>query len=119
MNSSDESNNLYRGLCSYFFNVVQDFVRNIEDASILHSAIDGAQTTLHDHRASKDQSSVPSQQSKKAPETQCSFNFDRLLGPTQISTKGRPTKRRLGADLDKTVKNDVIEAKERRNVEDY
>ncbi|MED6133713.1 hypothetical protein PIB30_030686 [Stylosanthes scabra] len=68
-NCSDESNNLYRGLCSHFFNVAQDFVRNTEDASILHLAMDGAQTTLHDHRASKDQSRVPSRQSNKASET--------------------------------------------------
>ncbi|MED6176911.1 hypothetical protein PIB30_092888, partial [Stylosanthes scabra] len=105
VNRSEESNNLYRGLCSHFFNVAQDFVRNIEEASILHSAMDGAQTTLHDHRASKEQSSVSSRQSNKAPKTQCSINFDRLLSPPQVSTKGRPTKRRLGADLDKTIKN--------------
>ncbi|MED6193228.1 hypothetical protein PIB30_017194 [Stylosanthes scabra] len=97
VNHSDESNKLYRGLCSHFFNVAQDFVRNIEEASILHSAMDDAQTTLHDHCASKDQSSVPSRQSNKAPETQCSISVDRLLGPLQVSTNGRPTKRRLGA----------------------
>ncbi|MED6124928.1 hypothetical protein PIB30_063668 [Stylosanthes scabra] len=112
VNRSYESNKVYRGLCSHFFNVVQDFVRNIEDASILHSAMDDAQTTLHDHRAYKDQSSVPNRQSNKAPETQCSISVDRLLCLPQVSTKGRPTKRRLGAEFDKAIKNDEMEAKE-------
>ncbi|MED6126259.1 hypothetical protein PIB30_076611 [Stylosanthes scabra] len=81
VNSSNESNNFYKGLYSHFFNIAQDFVRNIKEASILHSVMDGTQTTLHDHCASKDQSSVPSQQSNKTPETQCSISVDRLLGP--------------------------------------
>ncbi|MED6156747.1 hypothetical protein PIB30_017121, partial [Stylosanthes scabra] len=105
VNRSDESNNLFRGLCSHFFNVAQDFVRNIEETSILHSAMDGGQTTLHDHRASKDQSSVPNLQSNKAPETQCSISVDQLLVHPQVSTKGRPTKTKHGAKLDKAIKN--------------
>ncbi|MED6161385.1 hypothetical protein PIB30_060284 [Stylosanthes scabra] len=79
--------------------------------------MDGAQTTLHDHRAPKDQSIVPSRQSNMAPKTQCAISVDRLLGPPHVSTKGRPTKRRLGAELDKAIKNST-RRKNKKKTED-
>ncbi|MED6159818.1 hypothetical protein PIB30_045630 [Stylosanthes scabra] len=60
---------------------------------------------LYDYRASKLQSSVPSRQSSNASESQCAINVDLLLAPPQVSTKGRPSNRRLGAELDKSIRN--------------
>ncbi|MED6125200.1 hypothetical protein PIB30_066456 [Stylosanthes scabra] len=105
VNCSDESNNIFRGLRSHFFNVAQEFVSDIEDASILHLSIEDALIKLYGHRASKLQSSVPNRQSSNPPESQRAINVDRLLSPPQVSTKGRPSNRRLGADLDKPIKN--------------
>ncbi|MED6222490.1 hypothetical protein PIB30_064946 [Stylosanthes scabra] len=35
VNHSDESNNIFRGLHSHFFNVAQEFVSDVEEASML------------------------------------------------------------------------------------
>ncbi|MED6188445.1 hypothetical protein PIB30_086045 [Stylosanthes scabra] len=105
VNHSDESKNISRGLHSHFFNVTQEFVSDIEEASILHSSLDDSLIKLYDYRASKLQSSVPSRQSSNASESQCAINVDLVLAPPQVSTKGRPSNRRLGAELDKSIRN--------------
>ncbi|MED6170241.1 hypothetical protein PIB30_028974 [Stylosanthes scabra] len=51
------------------------------------------------------QSSVPSRQSSNALENQCAINVDLVLAPPQVSTKGRPSNKRLGAELDKSIRN--------------
>ncbi|MED6125905.1 hypothetical protein PIB30_073071 [Stylosanthes scabra] len=101
----DESKNIFRGLRSHFFNVTQEFVSDIEEASILHSSMDDSLIKLYDYRASKLQSSVPSRQNSNASESQCAINVDLLLAPLQVSTKGRPSNRRLDAELDKSIRN--------------
>ncbi|MED6221656.1 hypothetical protein PIB30_056847 [Stylosanthes scabra] len=105
VNRSDESKNIFRGLRSHFFNVVQEFVSDIEEASILHSTMDDFLIKLYDYLASELQSSIASRQSSNASESQCAINVDLLLAPPQVSTKGRPSNRRLGAELDKSIRN--------------
>ncbi|QHN81438.1 Protein FAR1-RELATED SEQUENCE [Arachis hypogaea] len=82
---SNESHNMFRQLCSEFYNVAQEFVACEEEATIL----------LTDHRAS--------------------MRFTTLDGtqntiPTQ-STCGRPKSKRLGAELDKSIKKSMEKRK--------
>ncbi|RYQ92034.1 hypothetical protein Ahy_B09g098131 [Arachis hypogaea] len=49
---SDESNNLFRHLCSEFYNVAQEFVACEEEAAILRAALWDAKAKLTDYRAS-------------------------------------------------------------------
>ncbi|MED6200408.1 hypothetical protein PIB30_084774, partial [Stylosanthes scabra] len=69
VNHSDESKNIFRGLLSHFFNVAQEFVSDIEEASIFHSSMDDSLIKLYDYRASKLQHSVPSRQSSNTSES--------------------------------------------------
>ncbi|MED6132775.1 hypothetical protein PIB30_021902 [Stylosanthes scabra] len=97
--------NILRGLRFHFYNVSLEFVSNIEEASILHSSLDDSLIKLYDYRASKLQSSVPSRQSSNASENQRAINVDLVLAPPQVSKKGRPSNKRLGAELDKSIRN--------------
>ncbi|QHN78584.1 Protein FAR1-RELATED SEQUENCE [Arachis hypogaea] len=49
---SDESHNLFRHLCSEFYNVAQEFVACDEEAAILQAALWDAKSKLTDYRAS-------------------------------------------------------------------
>ncbi|XP_020963735.1 protein FAR1-RELATED SEQUENCE 5-like [Arachis ipaensis] len=47
---SNESMNIFRGLCVDFYNVAQDFVHDKEEADILRSAFASAKVALTEHR---------------------------------------------------------------------
>ncbi|MED6176388.1 hypothetical protein PIB30_087760, partial [Stylosanthes scabra] len=70
VNHFDECKNIFRGLHSHFFNVAQEFVSDIEEASILHSSMDDSLIKLYEYCASKLQSIVPSRQISNASESQ-------------------------------------------------
>ncbi|XP_016163445.1 protein FAR1-RELATED SEQUENCE 5-like [Arachis ipaensis] len=59
---SDESHNLFRRLCSHFYNVAQDFVTCEEEAAMLHSGLDQLRSKLLDCRANLVSRRVPSSQ---------------------------------------------------------
>ncbi|KAL4276151.1 hypothetical protein AHAS_Ahas20G0178500 [Arachis hypogaea] len=51
MRRSDESHNLFRGLCAHFYNIAQEFVNGDDEADMLHAALDDARVKLVDYRA--------------------------------------------------------------------
>ncbi|XP_016164230.1 protein FAR1-RELATED SEQUENCE 5-like [Arachis ipaensis] len=59
---SDESHNLFRRLCSHFYNVAQDFVTCEEEAAMLHSGLDQLRSKLLDCRVNLLSRRVPSSQ---------------------------------------------------------
>ncbi|MED6127208.1 hypothetical protein PIB30_085854 [Stylosanthes scabra] len=87
---SNESMNIFRGLCSHFYNVAQDFVSNLEEAAILHDAMEGARPKLKAHKESN-QLIFP-------------VGVHDLLGPQRVPTRGRPSTTRLGAKRDRAIK---------------
>ncbi|MED6153078.1 hypothetical protein PIB30_098105 [Stylosanthes scabra] len=105
VNRSDESHNLFRGLRSHFYNVAEDFLCNKEEALILHSSMNNSRIKLGEHCAAKLQSSILVQRSCGTQGSQCSISVDRLQGLALVSTKGRPTKQRVGSELEKSIKN--------------
>ncbi|RYR53731.1 hypothetical protein Ahy_A06g028955 [Arachis hypogaea] len=46
-----ESHNFFRGLCTHFYNVAQEFVNGDDEAAILHAVLDNARAKLVDYRA--------------------------------------------------------------------
>ncbi|XP_015950052.1 protein FAR1-RELATED SEQUENCE 5-like [Arachis duranensis] len=78
---SNESHNLFRNLCSEFYNVAQEFVACEEEAAILRAVLLDAKSKLTDHRTLK------------------------------VKTKGRPKGKRLGAELDKSIKKSMEKRK--------
>ncbi|XLT83387.1 hypothetical protein HN873_005140 [Arachis hypogaea] len=78
---SNESHNLFRNLCSEFYNVAKEFVACEEEAAILRAVLLDAKSKLTDHRTLK------------------------------VKTKGRPKGKRLGAELDKSIKKSMEKRK--------
>ncbi|RYR14708.1 hypothetical protein Ahy_B04g071382 [Arachis hypogaea] len=76
---SEKRHNLFRQLCSHFYNVAQDFVTCEEEAAMLHSSLDQLRSKLLDYRA----------------------NWG------QVSTKGRPRLKRIGFELDTSIKKSM------------
>ncbi|XP_016165018.1 protein FAR1-RELATED SEQUENCE 5-like [Arachis ipaensis] len=75
---SDESHNLFRGLCSHFFNVAQDFVTCEKEAVMLYSSLDELRAKLFDYRSNLGPRSVPTTQNSMV--IQC----DPALGSSDI-----------------------------------
>ncbi|KAL4381271.1 hypothetical protein AHAS_Ahas04G0116800 [Arachis hypogaea] len=48
---SDESHNIFKGLCVHFYNIAQKFVDCDNEANILHAALDDVRTKLVDYHA--------------------------------------------------------------------
>ncbi|MED6206464.1 hypothetical protein PIB30_026931 [Stylosanthes scabra] len=96
--------NIFRGLCSHFFNVAQDFVTNLEEASILHDLIDSAPTKLEEYRESNRRIIAPTDVPNLVTHDECPIGVDELRGSRRVTTRGRPATTRLGASRDKSVK---------------
>ncbi|KAL4343313.1 protein FAR-RED IMPAIRED RESPONSE 1-like [Arachis hypogaea] len=93
---SDESMNIFRGLCVDFYNVAQDFVHDKEEADILRSAFVSAKVALSEHRA---------KHSKSVRTSECPDGLNALRSPPHVVPRGRPSFKRLEADLDRKIKN--------------
>ncbi|RYR42152.1 hypothetical protein Ahy_A08g038612 [Arachis hypogaea] len=104
---SDKSNNLFRHLCSEFYNVAQEFVACDEEATILRAALWDAKSKLIDYRASmRSTTAVASQNTVPTQSTGSAIVHD-IQGPSRVKTKGRPKGKRLGAELDKSIKKSM------------
>ncbi|MED6178166.1 hypothetical protein PIB30_105043, partial [Stylosanthes scabra] len=100
---SDDIMNLFRGLCSHFYNVTQDFVSSVDKAAILHNTID-TRTKLKEHREYHRPISTSSERYNLVIHDECPIDIDELLrGPRRIVTRGRPVTTRLGATQDKLI----------------
>ncbi|KAL4344784.1 hypothetical protein AHAS_Ahas11G0213000 [Arachis hypogaea] len=100
---SDESHNLFRGLCSHFFNVAQDFVTCEEEAAMLHSSLDELRAKLFDYHANLGPRSVPT--------TQNSMVIQRDPAPGSSDVRG-PSKKNDEAINPTTVMGSAVRANE-------
>ncbi|RYR34089.1 hypothetical protein Ahy_A10g048810 [Arachis hypogaea] len=98
VNRSDESHNLFRGLCSYFFNVAQNFVTCDEEAAMLHLALDDVRAKLVDYHTNLGSKSVA------AIQYECVVGPDDIRGPSKVESKGWPRSKRFRAKLDRLIK---------------
>ncbi|XP_057730202.1 protein FAR-RED ELONGATED HYPOCOTYL 3-like [Arachis stenosperma] len=104
---SDESNNLFRHLCSKLYNVAQEFVACDEEAAILRAALWNAKSKLIDYRASMRSTTAAASQNTVPTQSTCSAIVHDIQGPSRVKTKGRPKGKRLGAELDKSIKKSM------------
>ncbi|RYR24956.1 hypothetical protein Ahy_B02g058566 [Arachis hypogaea] len=104
---SDESNNLFRHLCSEFYNVAQEFVACDEEAAILRAAIWDAKSKLIDYRASIRRTIVAASQNTVPTQSTGGAILHDIQGPSRVKTKGQPRGKRLGAELDKSIKKSM------------
>ncbi|XP_016206358.1 protein FAR1-RELATED SEQUENCE 5-like [Arachis ipaensis] len=104
---SNESHNLFRNLCSEFYNVAQEFVACEEEAAILRAALLDAKSKLTDHRASMRSSTLDGTQNRMPTRSTCDVILHDIQGPSRVKTKGRPKGKRLGAELDKSIKKSM------------
>ncbi|XP_057756376.1 protein FAR1-RELATED SEQUENCE 5-like [Arachis stenosperma] len=104
---SDESNNLFRHLCSEFYNVTQEFVACDEEAAILRAALWDAKSKLIDYRASMRSNTTAASQNTVLTQSTGGAVVHDIQGPSRVKTKGRPKGKRLGAELDKSIKKSM------------
>ncbi|QHO53748.1 Protein FAR1-RELATED SEQUENCE [Arachis hypogaea] len=97
---SNESHNLFRNLCSEFYNVAKEFVACEEEAAILRAVLLDAKSKLTDHRASMRSCTLDGTQNRMLTRSTC-----------DVKTKGRPKGKRLGAELDKSIKKSMEKRK--------
>ncbi|RYR21284.1 hypothetical protein Ahy_B03g066576 [Arachis hypogaea] len=104
---SDESHNLFRRLCSHFYNVAQDFVTCEEEAVMLHSGLDQLKSKLLDYHANLVSRRVPSSQNSTVTQGDPHLGESNIQGPSKVSTKGQLRMKRLGFELDASIKNSM------------
>ncbi|RYQ84807.1 hypothetical protein Ahy_B10g104284 [Arachis hypogaea] len=104
---SDESHNIFRGLCAHFYNVAQEFVDCDDEADMLHAALDDARAKLVDYRAMMQNKTVAIAHNSIATDTSIVLGTKNIQAPSKVTTKGRPKGKRLGYELDKSIKKSM------------
>ncbi|RYQ92226.1 hypothetical protein Ahy_B09g098410 isoform B [Arachis hypogaea] len=113
MAHSNKSYNLFSRLYSEFYNVAQEFVTCNEEAAILRSALWEAKSKLTNYCASICSNTVAVTQNSMPTQSTCGVVVRDMLGPLRVATKGQYKSKRLGVDLDKSIKK--IMRKKKRN----
>ncbi|RYR14181.1 hypothetical protein Ahy_B04g070787 [Arachis hypogaea] len=115
---SDESNNLFRHLCLEFYNVAQEFFTCDEEEAILRAALWDTKSKLTDYRASVRSTTVVVIQNTMPTQSTGSAIVHDIQGPSRVKTKGRPKSKRLGAELDKSIKKLLQKRKRKSHPDD-
>ncbi|RYQ80016.1 hypothetical protein Ahy_Scaffold1g106709 isoform F [Arachis hypogaea] len=100
----DESHNLFRRLCTHFFNVAQEFVTCEEEAAMLHSGLDELRAKLVNYHANLGSRSVPNTNNNMVTQSDPACVASDIQGPSKVATKGQPRLKRLGSELDASIK---------------
>ncbi|RYR75912.1 hypothetical protein Ahy_A01g000513 [Arachis hypogaea] len=95
-----KSHNLFRRLCSHFYNVSHDFVTCEEEAAMLHSSLDQLRSKLLNYHANLGFRRVPTTQNGTVTQRDPALGESDIQGPSKASTKGRLRLKRLGSKLD-------------------
>ncbi|QHN94054.1 Protein FAR1-RELATED SEQUENCE [Arachis hypogaea] len=104
---SDESHNIFRGLCAHFYNVAQEFVDCDDEADMLHNVLEDARAKLVDYRGRMQNNTVPTTHNSIATVPSTVFGTVDIQAPSKVTTKGRPKGKRLGYELDKSIKKSM------------
>ncbi|RYR13093.1 hypothetical protein Ahy_B04g070268 isoform C [Arachis hypogaea] len=87
---SNETHNLFKHLCSEFYNVAQDFVACDEEAAILRAALSDAKSRLTDYRASMRSTTLDGTQNTMPTQSTGGVILHDIQGPSRVKTKGQP-----------------------------
>ncbi|RYR03984.1 hypothetical protein Ahy_B06g083478 [Arachis hypogaea] len=81
---SDESHNLFKGLCVHFYNVVQEFMNGDDEADMLHTALDDARAKLVDYRTKLWYKAVADTHTSIAIEISSVVAIGDIQGPSKV-----------------------------------
>ncbi|RYR34685.1 hypothetical protein Ahy_A10g049684 [Arachis hypogaea] len=104
---SDESHNIFRGLWSHFYNVAQEFMNCDDEADMLHDALEDAKAKLVDYRARMRNKTVVNAYNSIATGTSTVLGTEDIQAPSKVTTKGYPKGKRLGYELDKSIRKSM------------
>ncbi|KAL4373830.1 hypothetical protein AHAS_Ahas05G0121000 [Arachis hypogaea] len=104
---SDESHNLFKRMCTHFFNVAQKFMTCEEEAAVLHSGLDELRAKLVDYRVNLGSRSVPNTDNNMLTQFDPACIASDIQGPSKVATKGQPRLKRLGSELDASIKRSM------------
>ncbi|XP_016165223.1 protein FAR1-RELATED SEQUENCE 5-like [Arachis ipaensis] len=86
---SDESHNIFRGLCAHFYNVAQEFVDCDDEADMLHNVLEDARAKLVDYRGRMQNNTVPTTHNSIATVPSTVFGTVDIQAPSKIVGKGQ------------------------------
>ncbi|RYR69219.1 hypothetical protein Ahy_A03g015756 [Arachis hypogaea] len=90
---------------------LEEFVNYDEKAAILRSAIWDAKSKLTDYHANMRSTTVAVTQNTMPTQSTVGVVIYDLQGPSRVKTKGRSKSKRLGAELDKSIKKSIQKRK--------
>ncbi|XLT29644.1 hypothetical protein HN873_060936, partial [Arachis hypogaea] len=111
---TDEGHNLFKRLCSEFYNVAQEFVNCDEEAVILRSALWDAKSKLTDYRASMRLTTIAATQNTMPTQSTGGVVVHDIQGLSRVKTKGRPKSKRLEQSWTSQLKNRCKKGRENR-----
>ncbi|RYR15632.1 hypothetical protein Ahy_B04g072513 [Arachis hypogaea] len=85
----------------------RDFVTCEEEAAMLHSGLDELRVKLFDYRANLGSKRVPTTQNSMVTQRDPALGASDIRGPSKVSTNGRPRLKRLGSELDTSIKKSM------------
>ncbi|KAL4349753.1 hypothetical protein AHAS_Ahas10G0073500 [Arachis hypogaea] len=74
---------------------------------MLHSGLDQLRSKFLDYRANLVSRCVPSTQNSTVTQCHPHLGESDIQGPSKVSTKGRPRMKRLGSELDTSIKRSM------------
>ncbi|RYR08295.1 hypothetical protein Ahy_B05g075902 [Arachis hypogaea] len=90
-----------------------DFVTYDEEIAILRSTLWDAKSKLIDYHASMRSNTIAAAQNSMPTQSAGGVSVHDMQGPSRVATKGRPKSKKLGVDLDKSIKKSM--QKKKRN----
>ncbi|XP_057734618.1 protein FAR1-RELATED SEQUENCE 5-like [Arachis stenosperma] len=93
--------------CNMFGSRAQDFVTCEEEAAMLHLGLDQLRSKLLDCCANLVSRRVPSSQNSTVTQEDPHLGESDIQGLSKVSTKGRPRMKRLGSELNASIKNSM------------
>ncbi|RYR04981.1 hypothetical protein Ahy_B06g084796 [Arachis hypogaea] len=103
----DESHNIFRGLCAHFYNVAQELVDCDDETDMLHNILEDARAKLVDYCGRMRNNTVLTAHNSIATDPSTIFGTEDIQAPSKVTTKGRPKGKRLGYELDKSIKKSM------------
>ncbi|XP_057746648.1 protein FAR1-RELATED SEQUENCE 6-like [Arachis stenosperma] len=100
-----------------FYNVAQEFVACDEEAAILRAALWDAKSKLADYCASMCSTTFAATHNTIPTQSTCGVIVLDIQGPSRVKTKGRSKSKRLGAELDKSIKKSMQKRKRKSHLD--
>ncbi|KAL4305737.1 Cyclin-like F-box [Arachis hypogaea] len=85
-----------------------EFVDCDDEADMLHDALEDARAKLVDYRARMRNKTVANAHNSIATDTSTVLGTEDIQAPSKVTTKGRPKGKRLGYELNKSIRKSML-----------